>query len=372
MLCGVLFGGCGSDAATTDDADAGKPGNMAGDAGSTMDAGIDGATKTDLRLPLITPPVKAATPPALGGTGVRVQAARRELGEVWGQELALDSVDIKQRFFTAGPTSVFQILGMLDMRITEINQRVQSSEPACLRHEPIAYTLSPFGQSVTFYAQCVESMSAPGASAPAFLQFGRKDGVSYLFIAGGAQHVAARLTPAAATDAGATEARWRVDVWIGVGHDNVTRCGTASQGFECGSYGVIELHTDETRLALELTAAGTGFGYCGAQLKSDGARVYTRGSLDMGATCLDTSTLCVEASDLTTPASCESAITTFATPALGRKAFTGKSQGFGASLYPGGASNQVTLDGTSADSLRFGPTSPTSGVAAFASTPSGP
>jgi hypothetical protein len=354
-------------------------GGMLGDAGKpNIDAGKTAAT----RIPLVTPPVKAATPPSLGGTGVKPLALRQP-SDVARKLQALDSMDLKSRFFTAGPTSIFQILDTLDRHITEINNASASTDTPCLQQAPVAYTLTPFGESLTFHAQCFQGMSSPGASPASFFQFGQKDGTTYLYVSSGVQHVAARITPVvgtdpqadagadaaasgappAATDGGATSTRYRTDVWIGIGYNNATECGPKTDFAGC-SYGAIVLHTDETRLALELTVAGLGFGYCGAQLKSDGTRVYARGSLDMGSTCLASSELCVAASDIATPADC-TGLSTLASPPLGRKATTAGIKVFGASLYPGGASNQIQLDGTSTDSLRFGPTAPTSGVGEF-------
>ncbi|MEY4510459.1 MAG: hypothetical protein RLZZ450_2581 [Pseudomonadota bacterium] len=133
-------------------------------------------------------------------------------------------------------------------------------------------------------------------------------------------------------------------------------------GFDSCSYGVMELHTEPVRRELVLSVAGIGFGYCGAQLKSDGVRVFGRDSLDMGTSCPATSDLCVLASDVTTPTVCSGDITTFSWPALGRKSTVGTRQAFGASLYPGGADNQITLDGTATDSLDLGPSAPADGV----------
>jgi hypothetical protein len=139
-------------------------------------------------------------------------------------------------------------------------------------------------------------------------------------------------------------------------------------GFDGCSYGVMELHTEPVKRELVLSVAGIGFGYCGAQLKSDGMRVFGRGSLDMGMTCPATSDLCVLASDITTPSACSGDITDFGWPALGRKATMGTIQAFGASMYPGGADNQIELDGTATDSLDLGPSAPTEGVGTLSVT----
>jgi hypothetical protein len=136
-------------------------------------------------------------------------------------------------------------------------------------------------------------------------------------------------------------------------------------GFDGCSYGAIELHSDESRAGLELTVAGVGFGYCGAQLKSDGAHVFAIGSLDMGESCLTTSTLCVTASDVTTPGVCSPELTMFTSPALGRTAVSGTTGTMGASQYPGKTDNTIILNGTPTDSLGFGPSAPSPGVSAL-------
>jgi hypothetical protein len=81
----------------------------------------------------------------------------------------------------------------------------------------------------------------------------------------------------------------------------------------------------------------------------------------MGMTCAEPASLCVSASDLTMPGSCD-AISTFTLPALGRQAGAG-AHDFGASTYPDVPN--ITLDGTSTDSLGFGPAAPTPGAGDF-------
>jgi hypothetical protein len=110
-----------------------------------------------------------------------------------------------------------------------------------------------------------------------------------------------------------------------------------------------------------MSVAGIGFGFCGAQLRSDGTNVYATGSEDMGATCQPVSSSCVLASDLATAGTCTS-LMTFTHPALGREAGMGATT-FAASLYP--SPPNLTLDGTMNDDLHFGPTAPTPGVASF-------
>ena len=345
------------------------PGNLDGgkrdlDAGSA-DAAAAAAVK---RIPQITPLVRAAAPEGLGG--VTPRSSLRRAGNLGVKLSALDSVDIKSRFFTEGPTSVYRLLGELDRYIDGINNASSAnSNVPCLTQPPVEYAVEPFGRSLRFYAQCASG------TAVDFVQFGEKDGVIYLYVLSPVQHAAVRLTPRSAAngadagaalpadnvDAGGASDAYLVDAWLGLGYNNASSCGTTGH-FDGCSYGVMELHTEPVKRELVLSVAGLGFGYCGAQLKSDGVRVFGRGSLDMGMSCLATSDLCVLASDVTTASVCSGEITTFGWPAIGRTLTMGTLQSFGASLYPGGADNQVTLDGTATDSLSLGPSAPAEGA----------
>ena len=344
-----------------------------------------GASKgAGANLPLISPPVRAATPAGLVAGVQPTPGLTSQTG--LGRKLsALGADDIKSRFFTMGPTSIFSILAEVDMRIAEVNQSTSDHDESCLTQEPVPYQVTPWGQTLTFYAQCARTSVKDLDNSMRLLQFGQKDGITYLYIAGGAETVAARLTPAnlatpGAIDGGIASAdtrdggvgqltagsAYRVDAWIGVGYNNASSCGSRNS-FDGCSYGVIELHTDAARRGFQLSVAGVGFGYCGAQLASDGTSVFARGSIDMGTTCQPPDTLCVAASDITTPATCLGSLTSFSSPALGRQLTQGLNMS-GPSLYPGGAANQIVLNGTPTDSLAFGPTMVTSGVGSFGSS----
>jgi hypothetical protein len=334
-------------------------------------------------LPLVTPPVRAAAPVGFGGDGARTLRSRAGFGPTV-HVTSLDSSDIRERFFTSGPTNIFALLAAIDDRIAGLNaQAAERSEP-CLDQEPIAYTITPFGSSITLYAQCFQSIGSSGAGDPGLIQFGQRDGLTYYYAANGAERMAAILTPLGSTpppgDAGA-DARtvgpgagtYSVEAWTGVGYLNTTACGDHS-GFDDCSYGVIRLSADSSRSSFEMAVAGIGFGYCGAQLRSDGTSVYGVGSGDMATTCAPRDTFCVAARDVATPSMCEPP-PMFALPALGRVTSTGPNAGgpgahtadavWAASQYPGGADNTIMLDGTASDSLQFGPVSPTPGVGAF-------
>jgi hypothetical protein len=276
------------------------------------------------------------------------------MGPVGGT--GLDPSDIKSRFFSAGPTNIFSILGEIDGRINEINDRSKGKDVPCLLQAPVPYALTPSGQPVPFYAQCVLHVSASATKRASFIQFGQKDGITYLYEAVGAESIGARLAPIAGSPG-----QYTVDAWMGVGYENAG-CGNGS-GFDDCSYGVMALTADSSHLNFELSVAGIGFGYCGAQLKSDAMTVYLKGSVDMGATCNGTASLCVAASDVATPAMCPS--TSFVLPAIGRAATSGPNGTWGDSQYPGAGSDVVVLNGTPSDSLGFGPLVATPGVPEF-------
>jgi len=290
-------------------------------------------------LPLIEPPVQAAAPSGLDGGRSAHHAAL---------DATLSASDFRDRFFNpqGGPTDVFRILQGVDDRLTEVNT---AGDSPCLAAAPVTYALAPFGQTLSFAAQCYRTF---GTTTPAsFMQFGTTADGTYLYVTGGATRVAARVT-------GTTDAPV-VDVWYGVGYTNAS-CGDGS--FDGCSYAVTQIHAEPAAQTFEMSVAGIGVGYCGAQLSSDGTALYGIGSSDMGATCNTPATLCVDATDLTTPSTCD-AISTLTIPALGRNAGAG-AHVFGASQYP--ATPNITLDGTTTDSLGFGPAeTPTAGVADF-------
>jgi hypothetical protein len=300
-------------------------------------------------LPLIVPPVRTAAPASFQAAAGAVR--RAQLDE------PLSATEFRDRFFNpaGGPTDVFQMLAGIDARLAELNTAGSDGSRPCLDQAPVAYTLSLFGQDVAFAAQCYRQFSAASSTSPAgFLQFGQRDGITYLYVTGGASRVAARITPVAGT------ADVSVDAWYGVGYTNAS-CGTDGS-FDGCSYAAAALHADPTIHAFEMTVAGIGVGFCGISMRSDGASIHGVGSIDMGATCRDQAALCVSASDLTAAGSCD-AIASFTLPALGRRAGAG-AHVFGASTYP--TAPNITLDGTASDSLGFGPaTAPTPGVGDF-------
>jgi hypothetical protein len=260
---------------------------------------------------------------------------------------ALASSTFKTTFFEPGPTSIFRILDGLDDRINGYNDRSLEEYKPCTEQEPVAYTVSALGETITMYAQCYEEIG-PNQ----FAQVGTKDGVTYVYI------FINNPVVAIATPDSTNPRKHNSHAYISLGGPD---CPTGTW-YGC-SYGTIHVQGNSATLAFEMTTAGLGFQYCGAQLRSDGTNVYGAGSLDGGATCMDTDTLCVQAGDVTTPGTCDASLKMFALPSLGRMAGTAGPNPFAASKYP--ASPTIKLDGSATDSVHFGPTSPTPGVGNF-------
>lgn len=310
--------------------------------------------------PLLSPPVTAATPPGFrSGSNALTQAATPTL-------MSLDPADFKSRFFATGPTNIFNILAQIDDRITELNGR----SGTCTTQIPVAYTIAPFGQTVTFYAQCYDTISASDSGDPGLIQWGQKNGSFYLWNAAGAAWTAAIATPIGDPNgraANPNSTAYQVQAWFGVGYNNASACANAKAWDGC-SYAGLQLFADPNTNTMELSTAGVGVGYCGAQYRSDGTNIFGTGSTDMGSTCAAVDSICVAASDASTPATCTTPQQTFQLAALGRMSAVSSGTGpvtppsWAASQYPGGPSNTLQLSGDTNDSLHFGPMTPTPGV----------
>jgi hypothetical protein len=301
------------------------------------------ASTPSAELPLISPPVQAAIPSALQ------TSSPRKLTTLDG---TLSAPQLRERFFSgAGPTDLMTILGTIDERLAEIND---GGHPACLDQPAITYTIRPFGHDVALAAQCFRVLGPSTDGGVDFLQFGARNGKTTLYISVGQIRLAAIIAPIE----GSTE--HLVDAWYGVGYGNATSCG-ATGTFEDCSYAATQLYANPVTHAFEMSVAGIGVGFCGVQFASNGASIYGIGSTDMGTTCNDPLRLCVSADDLTAPGTCATPAA-YVLPALGRTAGAG-AQTFAASCYPGVPN--ITLDGTEADSLHFGPLAPTDGAGDF-------
>jgi hypothetical protein len=308
-------------------------------------------------IPAVTPIVKAAAPTGLKGS-LSASILKFLSSDAYAVASNLSVSDFQSRFFTTGPTAILNtILPNIDTIISAINSQTARNDSPCLTQAPVSYTIHPFGQSVTMYAQCYTQNTGQYSGDPGFVQFGTKDGVNYIYSAEGAEWQALIVTPISGSNG-----KYSVTGYIGLGYSNTAGCSSTWDG--C-SYGGMEISANSATQTFELAVAGMGFGYCGAQLSSDGTHIYATGSVDMGTSCLGVGTLCVEAGDGQTSATCTAAEQTFALTPIGRQSTASTaplvSGNWGASAYPASGAN-LLFDGSSADDIHFGPTSPTSGV----------
>ncbi len=296
--------------------------------------GKDDKKGNSANLPHLTPAVRSATP-----VGLTTSLALNS---------SLDGMNA--RFFNSegGPSNIFNILADIDKTIDSINTITAGDEKACRSQEPVAYTINPLGDTVTFYAQCYQTLAAGAiASAASFHQYGVKDGIIYLYSKGTVGEFAAIATPVDnATD------QYAVKAWITVGGGN-------SPSWDSGSYGIMQLTANPNTRAFEFTVAGIGLGYCGAQLKSDGANIFATHSVDRGEICGEPEDLCLNANTLAVSPECTGSLQAFTLRPIGRDAAVGAHIS-GASQYP--SPTNVSLKGTDTDSLHFGPTAAIAGV----------
>ena len=297
-----------------------------------------------MNLPLVKPPVQAATP-----AGLLDDSSKLTLGD-------FPTSEIKDRFFSPSPTEILNILSMIDRWISNVNEKTADEDIDCVDAAPVEYTVTPFGQSVTLYASCFIQDTGGTAENPKFMQFGKKDGTTYFYTTFDQSHVAAIVTPITGT----TD-KYEVQAWLGVGYINTIagNCPLGTNWDSC-SYGVMQFTADSSANKFELAAAGIGFGFFGVQLKSDGTNIYAKGSVGAQNEGAETTETCVAASDAATPATCSSDQMQFANPALGMRQTEGAVL-YGPSKYPDDPN--ITLDGTDDDSLHFGPMTTTPGVA---------
>ena len=124
---------------------------------SKSSSSSDGGT-----LPQVKPPVVASTPTGMGGSGAAAAANsgfKMLLDSFFSTSsgtTTLDPDDIKQRFFTAGPTDVYALLQTVDDRINGINDRIHQFAD-CLATRATPYNLNAWIPTPTFYAQCSET-----------------------------------------------------------------------------------------------------------------------------------------------------------------------------------------------------------------------
>jgi len=277
------------------------------------------------------PPVKAAA-------GSALTAGKKSMNM-----LAINASDIKDRFFDQGPSSIMDILGSLDNRLSEIETRSAESAHDCLDAEPSDVNLTIYGEPVTAKIQCVDDMGASG-----FIAFG-KDGNNWWVIdAVGAAHTVARATTL-------EDGKNEVEIWGGVGFTNATNFGA----WDNGSYGFYHVNANNSTSEFEMTAGGIGMGFCGVSLLSDGTNLYIEGSPDaaMGA-CETTSSSCVLSNDLAGSGNCAS-INTFAFEKLGRASVASSStvqNSNGVTNWDVSdwlSTSGISIDGNSSDDIHF-------------------
>jgi len=290
--------------------------------------GNNGGGSSSLSLPYITPPVKAACPASLRN------AAGSQSSHFKTQ--TLDPTIITSRFFnpSGGPTNLFNILEGVDARLQGINQRL--SQFGCMFNNNGAfYQLNAWVPTPTFFVQCSEEW---GTGSSGFDQWGQLGNTTYLYSRGGDGIIAAMVVGNGSFANVAT-----VTIWTSVGIVNRN-----------GSHGVMQIFAEPAFNIFEMSVAGAGIGFCGAQLRSTSTVMNVTGSAD-GPGCATTDSSCTAASSISTPATCGPSANIFVLPALGRQAYGTNA----ASMYPGGAADQVVLSDTGNDATFFGPSSPT-------------
>jgi len=291
-------------------------------------------------LPYVTPPVLKSAPASLK-TSYQPSAIKGPSVERYLLDFLVQSIDptqdVIERFFVPGPTFLWGILQGVDDRVSGINDR-WSQFSGCMGNSPTPYSLDlGYMSPPTFYAQCAELWNG---SPPGFDQVGQMGDSTYLFVYGGSGTVAALLQ-----GNGTFGNIDTVTVWFSVTGGN-------------GSHCVAQVYAQPSANIFEMSIAGYNVGWCGVNLRSDGATLNVTGSQDMGLTCGPIETLCVEAASITTPATCTGASNDFYLPTIGRKRY-GDAPFQGPSNYPGGDLNQVFFNNTGKDDTNFGPNAPT-------------
>jgi hypothetical protein len=310
-------------------------------------------TNTSLGLPLIKPPVEAAAPTGLGGLSAAVflhaQAAKSHF-----KTESIDPTEIESRFFNedGGPTNLYGILEAVDGRIRGINQRKEVFAE-CMNATlttPVAYNISASWATLPlFYASCSENFTGELITVPSFDQFALVQDLEtntsafYIYERGGDAIVAAKV------DMDAEGTVTLEQVWFSVGVQN--RNGSH------GSHAVLHIKARPAIKEFEMVVAGSGVGFCGAQLRSiNGTVLNITGSVDMGATCVASDSSCCNGATLALvlATNCTGSASDFTLAPLGRQNYTGQ----GASQYPGGVNNVVVLTVNTTDAVYFGPEAP--------------
>jgi hypothetical protein len=292
-----------------------------------------GKNNSVVSIPLIEPPVTKATPAGLIASSLLQSSALQGGGHL----LSLDLSEVKSRFFSDGPTEIKQLLKDIDGRVSGINTRSSESTRSCLSATPVERSISVLGQTQTVYFQCYDVFS----DGTGGMLFGKKDDIWYIYTNVGQQRGLALIAPVVASSG-----EYVVEAWVSVGQANGSSCSETWYG--C-SYGVIHLKANSAAKLLEMTVAGTGFGYCGAHLKSEGINLYVNGSsgglsLDgLAWNCVAADSVCTLAAETSQAGSCS---------LISDASFELQSLGVDGQSAVGAG---ITLNGISSDSVHFGP-----------------
>lgn len=247
--------------------------------------------------------------------------------------------DLVDRFFSSngGPTNIWQLVKNVDTKLKEYAGK--SATSTCARGNPKSYDLKWPGETVAIRGQCKEGNNNP---LPYFRQVAFTNDTFEMYDVGGSYSSGRMSIQASKTKLKPDGTIDSVDIWGSVVHTDYS-----------GSHGIFRVTAYPDTKKFEMTAAGTGLGFCGAHLISDGTNIYLKGSSDMGQSCGAIYALCADATALTsvTVGSCTVSATNFKLPDIGRIGVSN----IGTSAYPGGSGNNVKLDGADA-SVFFGPT----------------
>lgn len=302
--------------------------------GVALNPSSSNSSNSGTQLPLVVPPTKQSAPSAFTA-GFSTQRTKF-VAE------AIEPQTIIDRFFNpaGGPTNLFGILKDVDSRVSGINGRLGQFS-GCMGRTPTPYTLTTWGTNQTFYAQCSEVW---GGSGTGFDQWAVVGQTFYLY-----DYSEAGITAAIVYNFNQTVVD-KVHIWYSVG---------GGPGLRNGSHAVVEVIGLPKQGVFEMSVAGSGVGFCGAQLKSNNATLNITGSQDMGTTCVAVESTCVSAQNIQHTATCTGTVNSFTLRAIGRMRFNVTHQDYGASAYPAGKHGNVYFAATGKDACNFGPSLPT-------------
>jgi len=310
-------------------------------AGVLFGLGIIGSK--GISFPKMTPPVKQVTPSGL-------------IDNTTFTTTDFQGSDVQSRFFTKGPTNIFQILHDIDSRIQGYVSGSTQGKHDCLSSAGVNYQIQFAGQTVDMYAQCYDIIPASyPLTQEGLVQFGQINDTFYIYQNVGDSMSAGRAVALSGTNLSVIDdVNYIVDVWYSVGVLNQNN----------GTYGVAQIHADPSTPLFEMTAAGRGMGFCGAQYQTDGISLQINGSAGDIGSCELSTMITLNATNITQSVSQVDFI--YLLTPLG---LVGGDYNINvpASDYPGGINNNVIIYfQNQSDSVYFGPIlTPTTGVSAW-------